>query len=436
MAASGHDASSGAESPHGIAIFLFAIVIVLLAGRIGGELLERWNQPAVLGELLAGIVIGNLGLAGATFFESFKFNGQLALAAEIGVLLLLFEIGLESSLDELLAVGPSAIAVATLGVVTPMALGFVVSSSLLPEAPWYVHAFAGATLAATSVGITARVLKDLGRLDTGEARVVLGAAVADDVLGLTILATLTGLVVSIDSGGAANIAAAPILMAVGKAASFLVVAVVAGRLIAGQLFRAASAVKTRGMPVVVSVCYCFFVAGVSELMGLAPIVGAFAAGLVLNEAHYRGHTRMCARRFQEVVLPLSAVFTPVFFVFMGLKVDLRALSSTHVVVLAAGFTCAAVLGKLASSLGVLDRRLNRLAVGVGMIPRGEVGLIFASIGASLQIGGEAVLSASTLSALVLMVVATTLVTPPLLRSILGSEGEGSAAHHSSGRRNH
>jgi Kef-type K+ transport system membrane component KefB len=302
-----------------------------------------------------------------------------------------------------------------------MALGFAVSSSLLPESPWYVHAFVGATLAATSVGITARVLKDLGRIDTGEARVILGAAVADDVLGLTILATITGLIATVHEGGEASLAAAPILVAVAKAASFLVVATVAGRLIAGALFRAASAARLRGMPVVLSVSYCFLVAGAAEVMGLAPIVGAFAAGLVLNEAHYRGFTRMCARRFQEVVLPMSAVLTPVFFVFMGLKVDLRAFTSPDVLVLAAGLITAAVVGKLVSSLGVLDKRLNRLAVGVGMIPRGEVGLIFAGVGASLLIGREPVLSEGTLSALVLMVVVTTLVTPPLLRSILGSE---------------
>jgi Kef-type K+ transport system membrane component KefB len=430
LSGSGSTRVGPADGPAALAPFLFAIVTVLLAGKIGAELVARWNQPAVLGELLAGIAIGNLGLVGVTQLQWFKADEQLALAAEIGVLLLLFEVGLESRLEELLAVGRSAVGVATLGVGAPMALGWAVSFFSLPESPWYVHVFVGATLAATSVGITARVLKDLGRIETGEARVILGAAVVDDVLALVLLAIVTGLIASVGHDGEARIAAAPILITVGKAVSFLIIAIVAGRLIARLLFRVGSAAMVRGMPIVLSVCYCFLVAGAAELMGLAPIVGAFAAGLVLNEAHYRGYTRMCARRFQEVVAPLSAVLTPVFFVVMGLKVDLRAFASIGVLVLAAGLMVAAVLGKLLSGLGVLERQLSRLAVGVGMIPRGEVGLIFVGIGASLQVGGEPILSASTLSALVFMVMATTLVTPPLLKVTLVGTREGLGAGHS------
>ena len=174
--------------------FLFTIVTVLLAAKIGGELFERWSQPAVLGELVSGILIGNLGLAGITALDGWKTNESLALVAEIGVILLLFEVGLESELGELLAVGKSAAAVAALGVIAPVVLGYSVSSWFLPGSQWYVHLFAGATLAATSVGITARVLRDLGKIDTGEARIILGAAVLDDVLGLVILAVVSGLV--------------------------------------------------------------------------------------------------------------------------------------------------------------------------------------------------------------------------------------------------
>jgi len=360
--------------------FLFTIVTVLLAAKIGGELFERWSQPAVLGELVSGILIGNLGLAGITALDGWKTNESLALVAEIGVILLLFEVGLESELGELLAVGKSAAAVAALGVIAPVVLGYSVSSWFLPGSQWYVHLFAGATLAATSVGITARVLRDLGKIDTGEARIILGAAVLDDVLGLVILAVVSGLVRSIDAVGTAKLTIGPLLTITGKAISFLILAVVAGRLLGGWLLRVGSRARIRGMSVALSVSYCFALAGLAEVIGLAPIVGAFAAGLVLNESHFAGYTRMCARRFEEIVLPISSVFT-----------------------------------------GVFEKGLNRLAVGVGMIPRGEVGLIFAGIGSSLAAAGKPVFSSDTFSAMVLMVMVTTLATPPLLKALFGKQ---------------
>ena len=170
------EAEGGEEHGHA-AVFLFEIVTLLIAAKIGGEIFERVNQPAVLGELIFGVILGNLHLMGWTFMSGFQTDEALILVAEIGVILLLFEVGLESNLDELLAVGSSAMLVAILGIIAPMILGYGVSMWFLPEAAWYVHTFVGATLAATSVGITARVLKDMGKMDTKEARIILGAAV-------------------------------------------------------------------------------------------------------------------------------------------------------------------------------------------------------------------------------------------------------------------
>ncbi len=210
--------------------FLFEVVIILLAAKMGGEIFETWNQPAVLGELVFGVVLGNLHLLGLLALEGLKTEPGLAFAAEVGVILLLFEVGLKSDLSELLDVGTSALMVAILGVVAPVLLGYAVSSWLLPGGGWYVHLFAGAALAATSVGITARVLKDLEKMDTKEARIILGAAVVDDVLGLVILAVVSGIITSIGAGALAEISLGPVLWIIGKSVLFLIVAVVAGTL--------------------------------------------------------------------------------------------------------------------------------------------------------------------------------------------------------------
>ncbi len=412
FAAGGDGGETGGHG--GIAPFLFGLAAILLAAKIGGELFERVNQPAVLGELVFGVLMGNVSLFGFHAFDALKTDAGLAIAAEIGVILLLFEVGLESNVNELLAVGRSAMLVALLGIVVPVVLGYGVSAFFLPEsAAWYVHLFAGATLAATSVGITARVLKDLRRMDTKEARIILGAAVVDDVLGLVILAVVSGLVKSIDSGGGMSLL--PVLAIVGKAMAFLVVGVVAGRIFAGRMLRIGSRSKTAGMPIVLSAAYCFLMAALAETIGLAAIVGSFAAGLVLDDTFYNGYREMRRRRIEEIMFPLGAVFVPVFFVLMGIKVDLRSFGSLSVLQFACGLSVAAVIGKQVCSLGILEKGVNRWVVGVGMIPRGEVGLIFAGIGASLTVGGAPVFTPQIFSAMVVMVMVTTLATPPLLK---------------------
>jgi len=391
-------------------------VVVLLAAKTGSELFERWGQPSVLGELVFGILLGNLHLIGVRAAAGLADNAYLELAAEIGVILLLFEVGLESDLAALLAVGRSAVAVATLGVIAPVVLGYGVTALLLPGGAWYVNLFAGATLAATSVGITARVLKDLGKTTSGEGRIILGAAVVDDVLGLVLLAIVTGLTVSVSAGGG-GLQAGALAWIIAKAVLFLVVAVGGGKWIAGAILHAGTRARVGGMAIVLSVCYCFALAAAAEAVGLAPIVGAFAAGLVLNESHFAGYTRMCARDFREIVRPLTMLFTPVFFAHMGMRVDLASFTSGRVLLLAAALSLAAIAGKQVCMLGVFEKGLNRLAIGLGMIPRGEVGLIFAGIGATLAVNGQPVFSPGLFSAMVLMVMVTTLVTPPLLKLV-------------------
>lgn len=410
--------SDGHVSVYG---FLFEVVTILLAAKIGGELFEILNQPAVLGELVFGIVIGNLHLAGFMALEPFKQDATLALLAEIGVILLLFEVGLESDMRALMAVGRSAMLVAVLGVLAPIGLGYAVSAWFLPQAAWYAHLFAGATLAATSVGITARVLKDIRKMHTKEARIILGAAVVDDVLGLIILAVVSGIITSISSGAGAEISLVPVLIIVFKSLAFLVGAVVVGGYVAKTVLDLGAKAKVGGMAVVLSIGHCFSLAGLAELVGLAPIVGAFAAGLVLREEYFSGYTNMKHEKFEEIISPISQILVPVFFVVMGLKVELQSFADLGVLQFAAALSLAAILGKQVCSLGVLEKGLNRAAIGVGMIPRGEVGLIFAKIGAGLMVAGHPVFGPETFSAMVVMVMVTTLATPPLLKMLFAKE---------------
>jgi Kef-type K+ transport system membrane component KefB len=320
---------------------------------------------------------------------------------------------------------PRRAIVAALGVVAPILLGYGVSAWFLPEAAWYVHLFSGATLAATSVGITARVLKDLRKMHTKEARIILGAAVVDDVFGLIILAVVSGLISSINAGSSGEVSLIPVMLIIGKSVAFLAVAVFAGGYIGRLVLDAGAKSKVGGMAVVLTICHCFSLAGLAELLGLAPIVGAFAAGLVLTERDYEGYTHMNHEKFQEIVAPISSVLVPVFFVLMGLRVDLHSFADVHVLELAAALSIAAIIGKQVCALGVLEKGLNRIAIGVGMIPRGEVGLIFAKYGATLMVAGVPVFSPDVFSAMVVMVMITTLSTPPLLK-MLFSKGSAEA----------
>lgn len=395
---------------------LLGLAAMLIAAKLGGELFERLRQPAVLGELIAGIMLGNLVLFGFTAAEPLKSDGVIAALAQIGVILLLFEVGLESSLGEMMEVGWSSLFVAIAGVVAPFFLGWGVAAYFLPDESRLVHVFIGAVLCATSVGITARVLKDLGKLKLREARIILGAAVIDDVIGLMILAVIVGAVNATLTGESVSVV--HIFWIAAKTGAFFVSAFAIGRAVP-PVFRRAGKLRSRGVLLVLSISFCFWLSWLATKVELAAIVGAFAAGLVLEDAHFKLFKERAEHDLRELLEPVTTFLVPVFFVLMGMKVDLRVFAHLPVLSFALALTVAAIIGKQVCSLAVAERGLNRLAIGLGMIPRGEVGLIIAGIGATLMLPNRAgvaepVIGAATFGAIVIMVIITTLVTPPLL----------------------
>jgi Kef-type K+ transport system membrane component KefB len=407
-------AAGGAHGGVDMLPILEALAVILVLARLGGALFEWLKLPAVLGELMAGVLVGNLGLLGFHGLDVVKSVETVEALSQIGVLFLLFQVGLESDIGKMAAVGRSAALVAVLGVIAPMLLGLGVSEWFLKDHHLLSHWFVGATLAATSVGITARVLGDMGKSASVEGRIILGAAVIDDVLGLIVLAVVTGLIEAADAGRVFD----PMSLAaiVGKSIGFLVVAVLVGRWLSKVTFRFAARLKGESLLLSFGLAFCFLVSFLAGKAGLAPIVGAFAAGLVLEDVHYQAlrERDVYKRDLHHLMEPLASFLVPVFFVLMGMGVDLSVFGQPGVLGFAAVLTIAAVLGKQACSFGVLEKGADKLAVGLGMIPRGEVGLIFASIGRTLHIGGERVVDDMVYSAVVVMVAITTLVTPPLL----------------------
>ena len=414
--------ATGTES-HGLdPAVLIGVAIILLVAKLGGELFERMGQPAVLGELCAGILLGNLVLFGFYRAETLKTNETIAALAELGVIILLFEVGLESDLREMMEVGWSSLLVAVLGVIAPFLLGWGVSAYFIPDEPRLAHIFIGATLCATSVGITARVFKDLGKLGTREARIILGAAVIDDVLGLLILAVVAGAIRAANTGGALSMLDVSLIAL--KSVAFLIGSIVIGHLLVPKILRGAGRLESRGVLLTMAISLCLILAWAAAKVGLAPIVGAFAAGLILDEVHYKPAEGRQERDLHDLLQPVSTVLVPIFFVLMGLKVELRLFARLDILGLAAALTAAAIIGKQVCALGVIERGINRLAVGLGMIPRGEVGLIFAGIGATLMLPSargvnEPVISSAIFGAVVIMVIITTLITPIALKWSLG-----------------
>jgi Kef-type K+ transport system membrane component KefB len=262
------------------------------------------------------------------------------------------------------------------------------------------------------------VLKDIGRLQTRESRIILGAAVIDDVLGLMILAIVAGAIKATAAGVA--LSSVEIAIIAGKAIAFLLGAIAVGRYVTPHIFRGAGRLESRGVLLALSIAFCFLLAWAAAKVGLAPIVGAFAAGLVLDEVHFETFEERGKHDLQGLIMPVSTVLVPIFFVLMGLRVDLRVFARVELLGFAGVLTLVAIIGKQVCSLAVAERGLNRLAVGLGMIPRGEVGLIFAGIGATLMLpnaqgGMEPVIGAGTFGVIVIMVIVTTLVTPPALK---------------------
>jgi len=429
--------ASSSEGGHGaFAITFLFLAVIILASKVGG-LVEKFGQPPVLGELIAGIVLGNLALFGWHFFDEIKQSGLIAFLSELGVVILLFQIGLESNLREMKKVGLSAFIVAMIGIVLPFVLGtYVVGPWFFPGQEFNVYLFLGATLTATSVGITARVFKDLGKIKTKEAQTVLGAAVIDDVGGLLILAVVSAII----TAGTVSMGEVGIISA--KAVGFLVLSIIFGVIAAPAIGKGLSKISSsEGMKMGMALTFCLVFAYLASEVGLAPIVGAFAAGLVLDPVHFksfkcshivsklRGLSKKCQvpelqaeldkeakecdeKHVEDLVENVAYFLVPVFFVYTGMQVDITTFLDPRTLMLALFVTIAAVIGKIACGLAAA-KGVNKWIVGVGMIPRGEVGLIFASVGLGLG-----VVTPTIYSVIVIMVILTTLVPPPILSALL------------------
>jgi len=387
-----------------IGVVLTLLFVVVLASRLFAIGFEFLKLPQVVGEIIAGIVIGNTLLFDLLQVEA-NF-GFLELLAELGVIFLLFAVGLETRFSDLSKVGRTAIYVAVLGVIVPFASGYLLMVSL--DNPPSEAMFIGAALVATSVGITARVIRDMRLSETVESRVIIGAAVIDDILGLVVLAIVSGAA----SGGGLNIL--DIILVAGMAAFFvLTVILISTRVLpvaikpqpADAIVCSLENRHSRVSPLMLAVIVCFGLSALASVFGLAAIIGAFLAGMVFAEYKERWP---CEQSFEAI----NELMTPFFFVFVGIQVSLSVFADLDLLLFAIAITVLAMLTKfLACGLGArsLGRR-SATIVGIGMSPRGEVGIIVASIGLSVGI-----LNDSLFAVVVFMSIATTLIAPPLLQ---------------------
>lgn len=424
---------SPTAGPANFGIIFLWIAIILILAKVSA-LVERIGQPAVLGEIIMGIILGNLPLLGLHIFEPVVSNEIMHFLAELGVVLLLFYIGMESSVESMAKVGVQSFLVATVGVVAPFILGtYLAGPWLMPGLSTNAYLFLGATLTATSVGITARVLKDIGKSQTVESRIIIGAAVIDDVIGLIILAVVSAIAFS----GSVSMGDLAIILT--KAIVFLGGAVLIGMPLAPILGRFFSRIHTGvGMKFALVISFGLVFAYLASLVGLAPIVGAFAGGLILRPVYFKPFEEpsfvkeirhalkeekipgsfiakiegiaenYSERHTEEFVDHLGHFMVPIFFVITGMQVKLEAFLDMDIILMSLGIFVVAIIGKFIAGF-VCGKGINQIVVGVGMIPRGEVGLIFANMGRSLG-----VISDNIFSSLVVVIMLTTLITPPVL----------------------
>lgn len=437
-----------------IAPVILGVTSILLFAVVGRFVARRIGQPTVVGELIMGILLGNIGwylgvdlivvlregarvfeithysLAGVSIDEAAAaiFGGpssaeiariisqpdgaqilQVAHTVDVfsryGVIFMLFMVGLESDIYEMGKVGRDAIRVAVIGVVLPFALGFLAMELLIPDISLNTALFIAATLGATSVGISASVLRELDRHNSREGHTILGAAIGDDVLGLIVLAVISGIVVS-DSVNPIDI-----VIVITASAVFLLAAVVLGPFIVRISARLMGKLDVVEAKMFTSYLFVMVLAWGANLAGLATIIGAFAAGLVLSDSQFRQYEAKKERfvTIRDLIMPLEVILVPIFFILIGIQVKLETFMSVPVIIVAGGLIVAAIVGKLASGLGA-GKGTNRTVIGIGMLPRGEVGLVFAAIGRSLGVIDDALFAA-----VVLMVIVTTLMAPPLLK---------------------
>lgn len=375
------------------------LVAIIFTAQLGAILAQRFRQPAVLGELLAGIVLGGsvLGIVDPSdpVIKSF---------AELGVVILLFEIGLHTNVRSLARVGSSALAVGTVGVIVPFVLGYLVTAALGFNATTAI--VCGAALTATSVGISARILSDLGRLESAEGQIVLGAAVFDDVIGLIILSVVT----SLAAGVAISVVGVSVTAAI--AIGFIVVAVLVGARLAPPFFRYIDGLEVAGTLGAMGLAFAFLMAWLAASVGSALIIGAFAAGLVL-------HTTPQRPRIERATTNLGHLFIPIFFASVGAQVQLSALADVSAVTAGTALLAVGIFGKFIAGYAPFWFKGQKSLIGIAMIPRGEVGLIFAQLG--LATGA---LDGTLFSAITIMVMGTTFLAPPLLNRYAALSGTG------------
>lgn len=425
-------ATESESGPSVLAGVLLSLVVIYLASKIGGELANLMGLPPVLGELVGGVIVGisalhllvfpesgvesshsaivsflqaTAGLSPDAAAETFKAQSEvISVLSELGVIVLLFEIGLESNLKELMAVGIQATVVAVVGVTVPFGAG-TAGLMLLFGVPAIPAIFAGAALTATSIGITSRVLSELGRLNSKEGQIILGAAVIDDVLGIIVLAV----VASLAKTGEVDVV--NVIYLIVSASAFLLGAILLGKVFNTSFVAIVNRLKTRGGLVIPAFIFAFLMSYFAAAIHLEAILGAFAAGLVLDETDKR-------KELQKQVVPIADLLVPIFFVTVGARTDLSVLNpaipSNREGLMQAIFLIAiAIMGKVVTGWTVFGQpQINRLAIGVGMIPRGEVGLVFAGVGSA-----SGVLSKATEAAIIMMVILTTFLAPPLLRLV-------------------
>ncbi|MBE9029220.1 cation:proton antiporter [filamentous cyanobacterium LEGE 11480] len=409
---------------------LMTLVIIYAMSKLGGELSKRLNLPPVLGELVGGVVVGVSALhllvfpeAGATAADSLLmtvlqwlgnldaaavthiFQSQsevVSVLAELGVIVLLFEIGLESDLRELTKVGSQAAVVAIVGVTLPFALGAVGLIALF-HVPTIPAIFAGAALTATSIGITSKVLSELGHLKSTEGQIIVGAAVIDDVLGIIVLAV----VASLAKTGEVDLLNVVYLIA--SASGFLLGAILLGKFFNQSFEVITEKLQTRGALLIPAFAFALAMAFLANIIHLEAILGAFAAGLVLDETDKR-------KELDQQIMPIADILVPIFFVTVGAKADLGVLNpaiaeNREGLIIASFLIVVAIIGKIVTGWAVFGKPgVNRLAIGIGMIPRGEVGLVFAGIGSA-----SGVLSKPLEAAIIVMVILTTFLAPPMLQ---------------------
>ncbi|MGC8644066.1 MAG: cation:proton antiporter [Isosphaeraceae bacterium] len=378
---------------------LFAMLAIMLGvAKIGGALARRVGQPAVLGELIAGVVVGQSGL------NLVSANDEtIQMLSELGVLILLLAIGLETNLPKLLRVGATSTAVAVVGIVLPFGLGYATCHLL--GLSHLVAIMAAASLTATSVGITARVLSDLGRLHNVEGQIILGAAVLDDILGLVILTVVT------DLARGHDVTVVHIASTTAIAFGFMLAVLLVGRFLNPWFWRAMNMIDLPGTPTIMALILALLFAWLADKADSALILGAFAAGLLLSASPR-------AEEIEHGITALGHFFVPLFFVGVGASVDLRTLSPLDpdgrwALLIGALLIVVGVIGKLLAGYAPFWFKGSKAVIGVGMIPRGEVGLIFAKKGLESGVFSEGLFTGVTL-----MVMVTTLMAPPLLKHLL------------------